>query len=89
MIGQYFVGAGSKTALIRDIRNHTMDIIVNGKDEVIEAGVSVGDYLKSKDLAFDKVVVEYNRAIIDQVDYETIELKDKDILEILRFVGGG
>ena len=66
-----------------------MNVIVNGKDEEIEAGVSVGDYLKSKDLDFNKVVVEHNREIIDQADYESVELKDKDLLEILRFVGGG
>ncbi len=66
-----------------------MKINVNGKDEVIETGVSIGEYLTGRDLAFDKVVVEHNRVIIDQADYETIELKDKDLLEILRFVGGG
>ncbi len=66
-----------------------MNVIVNGKDEMIEAGVTVGDYLKGKDLDFNKVVVEYNRVIVDQADYESVELKDKDVLEILRFVGGG
>lgn len=66
-----------------------MTITINGKEEAIETGVSIGSFLKSKDLDFDKVVVELNRAIIDKSDYETTELKDKDILEILRFVGGG
>ena len=66
-----------------------MNVIVNGKDETVAAGLSVGDYLKGKDLDFDKVVVELNRVIIDKAEYESVELKDKDLLEILRFVGGG
>ena len=64
-------------------------IIINGKEESIDDGFSIGDLLKEKNLDFDSVVVEHNRVIIDKSDYDNIELKEKDLLEILRFVGGG
>lgn len=66
-----------------------MDIIINGKTEKIDEGFSIGDLLREKNLDFDSVVVEHNTVIIDKADYDTIELKDTEVLEVLRFVGGG
>lgn len=66
-----------------------MKIIINGKEEEINEGFSIGDLLRGRDLDFDSVVVEHNTAIIDKADYDNIQLKDKEVLEVLRFVGGG
>ncbi len=66
-----------------------MKIVINGKDEDINEGFSIGDLLRDKNLGFDEVVVEHNKVIIDKSDYDNIELKDKEVLEVLRFVGGG
>ncbi len=68
---------------------YMMKICVNGKDEMIGESVSIGKFLRGRDLDFDTVVVEHNREIIDKSDYDAVELKDGDLLEILRFVGGG
>ncbi len=66
-----------------------MEIMVNGKKEIIENEMTIIDYLKSKDLNPDVVIVEYNKKIIDKAEYGAMVIKDKDKLEILRFVGGG
>lgn len=66
-----------------------MIIIVNGKEETYSEPLTIFDLLKIKDVKPDGVVVELNRDIIDKNNFSGIQLKDKDVIEILRFVGGG
>jgi thiamine biosynthesis protein ThiS len=37
----------------------------------------------------DRIAVELNGSIVPRKDYETTEIRDNDILEIVCFVGGG
>jgi len=66
-----------------------MVIVVNGKNEEISGPISLLDFLKSKKIHPDRVVTELNTTIIEKNLLEDITLKENDILEILRFVGGG
>ncbi len=66
-----------------------MDIFVNGKNETLTRGITLAEFLMQKELNVENIVVELNKVIIDKNDYIQIFLKDKDTLEILRFVGGG
>ncbi len=67
-----------------------MVITVNGENVSLSDGsLSISSFLSSKGINSNTVVVELNREIILREDYETAFIKDKDILEILRFVGGG
>jgi sulfur carrier protein len=66
-----------------------MEIQVNGQMEHVDDGLTLSDYLKHKKLESEAVVVELNLAIIPKENYPTCNLNDKDILEIVRFVGGG
>ena len=66
-----------------------MIVTINGKEEYFSETLTIYDLLKIKDVSPDGVVVELNRDIIDKKDFFHIELKDRDMLEILRFVGGG
>jgi len=66
-----------------------MAIIVNGKKEEIEGSINLLDFLSSKSLDPDTVVVELNMDIVKKDDLKNTILKDHDKLEILRFVGGG
>ncbi|MCK8816451.1 sulfur carrier protein ThiS [Natroniella sulfidigena] len=66
-----------------------MKITVNGKEEEVKAGLTIVDYLESKDLEAGRVVIEYNGQVIKQDKWEQIELAEDDNLEILNFVGGG
>ena len=66
-----------------------MIIYLNGKEEEISEKISVAVFLKNKDLDFNSVVVELNQEIVETEDYSKIVIKEKDKLEILRFVGGG
>ena len=66
-----------------------MIVRINGNEEELEAGSTIGDFLKSRELPSDSVVVEVNGAIVSTEDYSESLVREKDIIEILRFVGGG
>ena len=66
-----------------------MNIIINGKKEITRDGVTINDLLSDRKLAIDHVVVEVNEVIVPRENFGAHRLKDHDIVEILRFVGGG
>ena len=67
-----------------------MVITVNGESvSLSDEPISISSFLSSKGINSNTVVVELNREIILRENYEVSFIKDKDILEILRFVGGG
>ena len=66
-----------------------MEIVVNGKKELLDAEITLSEFLQRKKLAPDTVVVEHNLAVVSNDKYDATLIKDKDRLEILRFVGGG
>lgn len=65
-----------------------MKITVNGKPEEI-LPCSIRAFILGKGLAVEGVVVEYNYRIAKKDEWDRIELKENDNLEILSFVGGG
>lgn len=65
-----------------------MIITVNGQSEEITP-CSLEAYILGKGLETVGVVVEHNYRIVKRDEWDTIQLRDKDNLEILSFVGGG
>ena len=67
-----------------------MEIKINGERELLRKEQSLAQFLKSKDLELDKLVVEYNGQVLsEQKEWEEIILSENDSLEVLKFVGGG
>jgi len=67
----------------------TNKIRLNGKTVTIEGSATLGDLIQKKGLDPGTVVVEHNRAIIDTSELDRITPAPNDVIEILRFVGGG
>ena len=65
-----------------------MNIRVNGKVETI-APCSIAEFVMTKGLPVESLVVEYNREIVKQAQWTEVSLKEDDQLELLSFVGGG
>jgi sulfur carrier protein len=76
-------------SVILDERKKTVEIVINGKKEFLDGEITLSDFLKHKKLAPDTVVVEHNLTIVSNDEYDSTLVRDKDRLEILRFVGGG
>ncbi len=64
-------------------------IKINGKQEQIAAGLTVGKLLAEREIEPRMVSVEYNGDILDRDAFETTPLNDGDVLELLFFMGGG
>ena len=68
-----------------------MDIVitVNGKKESIKENTRILEFLSSKKLNPDQVVIEYNLDVLNRENLGHCILKENDNLEIMRIVGGG
>lgn len=66
-----------------------MEVVLNGNAEKLAKEMNLSEFLFSKGLNPDTIIVEYNENIVRNQEWENIILQDKDRLEVLRFVGGG
>ena len=66
-----------------------MNVIVNGKPEILEQEISVLSLVQSKGFNPARVVVELNDEILKPKDWENETLKENDTLEIIKIVSGG
>ena len=66
-----------------------MEIQLNGKRIAVADDMTIGELVRKKDLDPAALVVEHNLTIIPADDWDAVRLKEKDVVEILRFVGGG
>jgi sulfur carrier protein len=62
---------------------------INGENKEMKDNTTIFDFLKMNDIVPIGVTIEHNSKIVDSNDSKKIVLKNGDILEVLRFVGGG
>ncbi len=65
-----------------------MLVHINGKD-VDAAGMPLLKYLEENEYKMGTFVVEINGEIVPKEQYDSTVLKDKDVVEIVSFMGGG
>ena len=67
-----------------------MQLIVNGKEEMVPDILTVTDLLKIRGIETPEMVsVELNSEILSRIDFEKTYLKERDQIEVLYFMGGG
>lgn len=66
-----------------------IQIIVNGEKHAAASTTTIAALLESMNLDPGAIVVQRNEEILKRDTYATIRLDDGDVLEIVRFVGGG
>lgn len=66
-----------------------MKIMVNGTEQEIEQSASISDVLAQRGTEKTLVSVELNFSIIPRDKWDSVLLEEGDIMEIIRFVGGG
>lgn len=62
---------------------------VNGKIIKLENQVDLKTFLEENGYIINYIAVERNGEIVPKATYETVLLSDEDVLEVVRFVGGG
>jgi len=66
-----------------------MQITCNGETKEINANTSLASFISQLDLNPDTVVAECDGIIIKRDEYDTLILREGNVLELIRFVGGG
>ncbi len=66
-----------------------INLTVNGKPRQTSAPVTLSEFLKTLSIKSQFVAVGYNGEVLDKEDFGRVMLKDGDVLEIVRPVGGG
>ena len=66
-----------------------ISLLVNGKPKELDQGTDLAAYLDSFGLNLQHVAVGYNGEVLSKDQFPQIELRDGDVLEIVRPVGGG
>jgi len=64
-------------------------IKINGKIVSIVEGLSLSRIIKDFKIPLNKVAIELNKEIVDKKRINKIKIKDKDVIEIVHFIGGG
>ena len=66
-----------------------MNLIVNGEKTNIATCASVGDLIVSCNLLPEATAVQRNDEIVPRAAYDKTLLEEGDVIELVRFVGGG
>jgi thiamine biosynthesis protein ThiS len=66
-----------------------MTITVNGEKKSLKEGMSVLSLVESLNLNPGAVAVQRNDEILLRDDFGSVQLCEGDVIEIVRFVGGG
>ncbi len=66
-----------------------MDVLVNGEMLNLPEQLTIQGLLAFLELTNNKVAVAVNQHIIPASEYHTIIIKNKDVVEVVRAVGGG
>jgi sulfur carrier protein len=62
---------------------------INGKAVELEQPTRLLDYLHRLGVEPRAVAVEHNGSIVERAGYASVVLRDGDVVEIVRMVGGG
>ncbi len=66
-----------------------MRVTINGEVRDLENCGTLAAFLEDSGLSAKNVVVERNGEIVPGGEFSLVEFEEGDVLEVLRFVGGG
>ena len=72
-----------------EITRVTIKIMCNGETKELAPDTTLVSLIRNMDLNPDTVVAECDGKIIKRDEYDTMVLSEGNILELIRFVGGG
>ena len=64
-------------------------LIINGRDEALDAETPIAAFLAAREINPKLVAVARNGEVVQRGEYETTLLRAGDVVEIVRAVGGG
>lgn len=65
-------------------------ITVNGEVQEVQSGLSLTELIKQNNVEQPEMVsVQLNDDFVDRNEWDTLEIKDGDVIDFLYFMGGG
>jgi len=71
------------------LETKTIGIVLNGEPRRVPHGLNVAGLLKYLEIDGQKVAVELNREIVRKPEWESAEVREAALVEVVWFVGGG
>ena len=71
------------------LETKTIAIVLNGEPRRVPEGLNIGGLLKFLEIDGQKVAVELNREIVRKPEWESAEVREGALIEVVWFVGGG
>ena len=71
------------------MNNQYLKITINGQPFNCYSSMSIEDVLMYLNINLHQVIIEYNRKVINALDFNNILVQEGDSLEIITIVGGG
>lgn len=62
---------------------------VNGKEIHLEKPQTLLEFLEEQGYHVQRIAVERNGEIVSKAAFETLQLCDSDVIEVVHFMGGG
>ncbi|MSP79429.1 MAG: sulfur carrier protein ThiS [Dehalococcoidia bacterium] len=72
-----------------DNNGKMITITINGKPKELAAPITLIAFLQDMKVNFRFLAVGHNDEVVPKAAYATVTLKDGDVLEIVRPIGGG
>jgi sulfur carrier protein len=66
-----------------------MQIQLNGENFVLEEDMNINDFLKKLTIDKNKVAIELNKNVVPKNSYSNTVITNKDVIEVVTFIGGG
>lgn len=66
-----------------------MIIILNGKEEILNEGVTLAEFISLKGFNPYTIIIDHNYKLVKSENWAVIVLKDKDKINIINYIGGG
>ena len=70
-------------------KKNKIKIKINGKYLIISQKTTIHDLINTTNFSIDKIAIEINKKIIDKKKVKKTILNNKDVIEIVHFIGGG
>ena len=64
-------------------------ITVNGEERSVPAGLNVAGLVEHFKIRRETAIVEHNGTVVERRDYDNVQVQAGDVVELVRFVGGG
>lgn len=64
-------------------------ITLNGNTVSDQEGITLEELIRRQNFVKSRIAIEINGRIISKREYETTQVQDGDVIEVVNFVGGG